>query len=173
MLSSLIDRHTHSIAMKGQIMITQSELKKLLHYDPETGIFIRIKSKSIAGYYSNGYKKLKIKGKEYFCHRVAWLYMTGNMPKDCIDHINRIKDDNRFVNLRECTRQQNNLNVSLKANNKSGYKGVSWSKTSKKWKATGYLNKKSIHLGFFENPNDAYKEYKKFINTHHKDFGLY
>jgi len=152
-------------------MLTQEELKSKVIYFPEEGYFIRLPLGNVAGYNENGYVKLKINGKGYFAHRLAWLYMTGEMPKDCIDHINGIKHDNRFINLRECTRQQNNLNVSLKSNNTSGYKGVSWNKRAKKWKATGYLNKKCIHLGFFKKAEDAYNEYIKFINEHHKDFG--
>jgi hypothetical protein len=154
-------------------MITQEQLKEKLIYFSKEGYFIRLPLGNVAGYNENGYVKLKIKGKAYFAHRLAWLYMTGEMPKNCIDHINGIKHDNRFSNLRECTRQQNNLNVPLKANNKSGYKGVSWFKPMKKWRATGYLNKKSIHLGYFTNPEDAHNEYKKFIDEHHKEFGVY
>jgi hypothetical protein len=154
-------------------MLTQSELKSKLIFFPEDGYFIRLPLGNAAGCIAQGYIRIKINGKPYLAHRLAWLYMTGNMPQDCIDHINGIKHDNRFINLRECTRQQNNLNVPLKANNKSGHKGVSWSKIANKWKSTGYLNKKSIHLGYFNSPLDASEKYKLFINEHHKDFGLY
>jgi hypothetical protein len=149
-------------------MLTQEQLKEKLIYFPKEGYFIRLPLGNVAGYYENGYIKLKINSKGYFAHRLAWLYMTGEMPKDCIDHINGIKDDNRFENLREATKSQNNLNVGIKKNNKSGYKGVSAYKN--KWKATGYLNKKSIHLGYFKYPKDAHNAYVKFILDNHKDF---
>lgn len=149
-------------------MLTQEQLKELLIYFPKEGYFIRLPLGNVAGYYENGYIKLKINSKGYFAHRLAWLYMTGEMPKNCIDHINGIKDDNRFENLREATRSQNNLNVGIKKNNTSGYKGVSAYKN--KWRATGYLNKKSILLGYFDDKQEAHNAYIKFTEANHKDF---
>ena len=124
-------------------MITQSQLKELLHYDPETGVFTRLKSTTsnaricdIAGYKKqDGYLLIGINIKQYFAHRLAFLYMTGKFPQKQIDHINTIRDDNRWSNLREANNQQNSYNQTKYKNNKSGFKGVCWHKNKKKWQA--------------------------------------
>jgi len=109
-------------------MITQQELKELLHYNPETGIFTR-KTKvnrnkvigSIAGTTDfHGYVAIAIDGKKYKAHRLAWLYMYGKFPDNCIDHINNITTDNRIVNLRDATLSQNQCNKKINVNNSSG-----------------------------------------------------
>ncbi|MGK6932818.1 HNH endonuclease [Escherichia coli] len=74
--------------------------------------------------------------------------MNGSLPKSDIDHINLVRDDNRIANLRLATRSQNIQNVNKKANNKSGYKGVSWDKKSRKWRAQIVINKRKVNLGF-------------------------
>lgn len=79
-------------------------------------------------------------------------------PEDkLVDHINHNSLDNRRKNLRICTYQQNNMNVSVSKRNKSGVVGVSFHKASKKWAARIKLNKKDIWLGSFEFIEDAIK----------------
>lgn len=139
-------------------MITQQELKELLHYNPETGIFTR-KTKvnrnkvigSIAGTTDfHGYVAITIDGKKYKAHRLAWLYMYGKFPDNCIDHINNITTDNRIVNLRDATLSQNQCNKKINVNNSSGVKGVSWHKKMKKWRVRLYVNQKETNFGFFD-----------------------
>lgn len=77
------------------------------------------------------------------------------------DHINLDKLDNRRGNLRLATRTQNKANSPKYSNNKSGYKGVSWSNSNKKWHAQIRNNNKVINLGFFDDPKDAYEAYCK------------
>lgn len=114
-------------------MLTQERLKELFNYDPLTGIFTR---KIASGRYnrfpigsivgsphSQGYLIAVVDGKNLRLHRLAWLYVYGELPKE-IDHINNVKDDNRIANLRICNRSENVQNVVLKANNTSGYKGI-------------------------------------------------
>jgi hypothetical protein len=150
-------------------MITQAELKEVLEYNPDTGVFIRVKSNSpsvkvgdVAGTYDyKGYIAIKINYKLYKAHRLAWLYMRGKFPEKCIDHINHIKDDNRWTNLREATNSQNNSNRVKQKNNKSGYKGVIWKKKNKKWQATITYMNKIIYLGLYTTPEEASEAYKK------------
>ena len=102
-------------------MLTQERLKQLLNYDPETGIFTRIISVSsnalkgdIAGWINgHGYRQLSIDYKKYDCHRLAFLYMLGKLPNEEVDHINHIRSDNRWINLREVTRHENKKNLSF------------------------------------------------------------
>lgn len=115
-------------------MINSNELRALLTYDKDTGVFRRNTSSggqeigSIAGTISKyGYIRIRIKNKAYFAHRLAWLYEYGVWPENEIDHINGEKSDNRLINLREASRSGNNHNKNIK-NSASGVKGVSWSK---------------------------------------------
>ncbi len=91
-------------------MLTQAELKAVLHYDPETGIFTRYGHNKCGSKTYQGYIGIGIKRKTYYAHRLAWLYMTGVWPSKEIDHKNRIRDDNRWVNLREATRSMQSRN---------------------------------------------------------------
>jgi len=77
------------------------------------------------------------------------------------DHINGNKLDNRKENLRHCTKSENMRNRGKQTNNKSGYKGVSWHLRAKKWLAHIVINRKSIHLGLFDDPEEASKTYRK------------
>lgn len=143
-------------------MIIQQQLKDLVTYDPKTGIMIwkfitsnRVKKDRKMGHYANGYLMTSIFGKKYQVHRLAWLYVYGEFPKHMLDHINRIRDDNRIENLREVTVKQNNENISLRSHNTSGHRGVGWHKGAKKWMAYITHNKKQIHLGLFDDLNKA------------------
>ena len=72
-----------------------------------------------------------------------------------IDHINGVKTDNRINNLRLVTRSINLQNASMRCHNTSGFNGVSWHKSTKKWRAQIRVDGKSIHLGVFSNKKDA------------------
>jgi len=104
--------------MKYVNNISAEYLKSILHYNPENGKFTwiavtsnRVKLGMEAGTMrNNGYLKININSQLYFTHRLAFLYMTGEWPKAHIDHINGVKDDNRWCNLREATSSQNNKN---------------------------------------------------------------
>jgi hypothetical protein len=148
-------------------MLTQARLKKLLSYDPETGVFVRLVSLNnktrvgaVAGsiHKYKGYQVVTVDGGKYFGHRLAWLYMMGEWPQE-IDHIDHVKSNNRFSNLRLASRSENCLNIKLKSNNKSGVKGVSWDGRKNKWHAQMTYLGKNRSLGFFEVVEDA----KEFI----------
>jgi len=131
------------------------QLKELLHYCPETGIFTWLvsrgrtaKASSVAGCLdkSTGYKVIRSLGKKYKAHRLAWLYVYGGFPPDGVDHINRVKTDNRICNLRLATQAENGQNLSIYNNNTCGHTGVSWNKPRQKWQAYIKINQKQIYL---------------------------
>lgn len=76
-----------------------------------------------------------------------------------VDHINRDGLDNRKKNLRTCTHLENRRNSTGKIGGTSKYKGVTWNKQHKKWKARVHINRKEIFLGYFKNEEDAAKAY--------------
>ena len=128
-------------------MITQEQAKFWWKYNPETGIFHCQHNGKLAGTIDQrGRIVLSKYGRKYKAHRIAFLIMTGNIPVE-IDHINRIKSDNRWDNLREATRSNNCLNKANGKNNTSGYKNVS--PYNNKWKAGITINGKYIHFGTF------------------------
>lgn len=143
-------------------MITQKRLKELLEYDEEKGVFI-YKTKrgsrqkgSIAGSFQNkGYIQITVDNENYLAHRLAWLYVYGEWPKHQIDHINRIKTDNRIVNLRDVNNSTNHHNVGIRKHNTSGVTGVYWSNNKNKWVASIEINNKKYHLGIFNTLEDA------------------
>ena len=150
-------------------MITQSELKSKLYYNPETGIFTRITTKKSNNKpSSNGYIYLSVNNKQYSAHRLAWLYVYGEFPTNCIDHINRIKHDNKIENLREASYSQNSYNKECKS--KSGYKGVTWWERDKNWKSQITINNKNIHLGYFKKAKDAHNAYINALNKYVGDY---
>ena len=100
----------------------------------------------------NGYIQIKVGGKHYLAHRLIMLAFVGESDQE-IDHINRIRDDNRFENLRYCTRSENMLNMD-KVDNTKGY---TWYRT--KWQAYIRINGKQKHLGCFDTEEDAHQAY--------------
>lgn len=147
--------------------ITLERLKSVLHYEPVTGVWTWIKAISqrgkvgaVAGCIKDtGYRSIGVYRKEYRSNRLAHFYMTGEWPKNHIDHENLDTTDDRWNNLREATPTQNNANWGRKSTNKSGYKGVSWNKANKKWVAYLQVGRKNRNLGYFTTPEAAHERY--------------
>ena len=147
-------------------MLTLEDLKKEVEYKPLTGLFYRLKTHrtvkrgDIAGgihqlsQHSKAYIRIGILGKYYSAHRLAWFYMTGYWPSEDIDHINQDSLDNRWINLRECSHQENGKNQKKYINNTSGVVGVHL-RSSGKWRARIFHKGKHINLGHFDSFDDA------------------
>ena len=152
------------------------QLKELLSYDPDTGLFTwkispsnSVKQNQIAGTHNtNGHIQIKIFRQRYFAHRLAWFFVKGHWPKAIIDHINGIRDDNRIANLREVTASQNGHNQTKPhSRTQSGYLGVSWIKSRNKWQAGIGINGKYKFLGYFDDPKSAHAKYLEAKKIYH------
>jgi hypothetical protein len=160
------------------IMLDQKTLKKMLNYDPETGEFTwimipnnTIKLGRIAGkLMPNGYTNIRVKKRNYYAHRLAFLWMTGKFPKETVDHINHNKSDNRWNNLRPASYSENMINVKITTRNTSGCKGVYWHKGAQKWCARGTKNKITTSLGLFTCLKEASKRFKDWQKENFGDF---
>lgn len=142
--------------------LTAERLRSLISYDPDTGNFIWLVAHrgivvgSEAGSLDRdgGYIQIGVDHRLYRAHRLAWLYMTGDWPIE-VDHKNGNRADNRWDNLREATRSQNNANGKRRADNTSGHKGISWDSRRGRWHAYININSKRRNLGCFREIESA------------------
>jgi len=162
-------------------MITQDELKKNLNYDPESGVFTWIKRRgpnadigSVAGCVKrDGYVAIGINKKPYAAHRLAWVYMYGEIPAGKhIDHIDRDRKNNRISNLRLANKSQNAMNMGMMSTNTSGVKGVCFDKNRGKFMAYIGIDNKQFYLGRFSSIDEAKDAYETASQKYHGEFGL-
>lgn len=167
--------------------MTKEDWEKLVEYNPDKGTFIwRVRDDSCysrsmdrkrfntwragndaSSKTSEGYRKIRYKGKSFYAHRVAWLMTYGTHPSGVIDHINHDGSDNRISNLASVSHIENMQNQKLRPDNKSGCTGVRFDKRIKKWRASIVVNKKYIGLGSFAEFKDA-KAARMLANAKHK-----
>jgi hypothetical protein len=158
--------------------LTQEYLKEKFIYVNE-GILIRIPAskfisdidikKALSKKIKNKYPRLFVHGKQYQIHRLIFLYHHGHMPK-LIDHINGDSSDNRIENLRAATNSENTWNSKLYKNNKSGLKGIYYSKETGKWVASIYSGGKRVFHGRYVSKREAAVEIKSARIRLHGDF---
>lgn len=141
--------------------LTQKRLKEALNYNKKTGLFTwkirkqNIQVGSVAGCNDNGYTTIGLDGYKYSAHVLAWFYVEGYWPENIIDHRNRIRNDNRWLNLRHTSYICNAINIAIPKNNKSGVKGVCYEKGRDKWRADIQVYGRSKKLGRFNILVDA------------------
>ena len=115
----------------------------------------------------DGYLKTLIKRKPYRVHRIIFMMHHGYIPK-ILDHIDGDVTNNRIENLREVTVSESNRNRGKHRNNTSGFKGVTFVKSIRKYSSRICINNKRLFLGYFDDPETAYVSYcdaaKKFGN---------
>jgi len=142
--------------------IDLSTLKRMLRYDPETGELRwkttrggRVKRGSLAGSKtSDGYLAVKIKGRIYPSHRIAWWLHEGYWPEHYIDHINGNRQDNRFSNLRAVSPRCNVQNTAKTSGTSSKYKGVCRLKSGR-WMAHIQIDGKQKKIGEYDTEFEA------------------
>ncbi|AUR96595.1 HNH nuclease, partial [Vibrio phage 1.228.O._10N.261.49.C1] len=148
-------------------MITQQELISVLSYDEESGVFTWRATGNAAGSSrktprdTTSYLRIMINRNEYRAHRLAFLYMTGRMPVDMVDHIDGNGLNNAWSNLRESNQLDNQHNRKTNRNNNTGVSGVGWCSSSEKWRARISDNGKRLNLGRFDSFDDAVKARKE------------
>ena len=103
---------------------------------------------------SCGYKQIQINNKCYKVHRIIWYLKYKIWPNE-IDHINGVRDDNRLINLRNVSSQQNSRNVKQSKRNTSGTVGVYWHKRDNLWEAKIKVNNNLINLGSYPTKQEA------------------
>jgi hypothetical protein len=166
--------------------LTQDYLKECLTYDPETGIFTwnerpvhhfksqgfcdhwnkRFANKDITGVSDQGYIRMEINNRPYKAHRFAFLYMEGYLPEHGVDHIDRNRLNNKWINLREVGKKCNGQNCNLSKANKSGVTGVRWDKRLNRWISQIGINYERKNLGYFKDLDEAvWARYNEEVNN--------
>ena len=154
-------------------------LKEILTYNPETGMFcwrVSLSNRRKAGHVAGcicktyGYRIIGIDGHVYRSSRLAYLYMMDKFPDDLIDHINGIRSDDRWCNLRCATHSQNHMNIPHQRNNTLGLKGVYFHKQSGKYCARITVNRRTTALGLYKTPAEAYTAYCNAATALHGNF---
>jgi hypothetical protein len=156
-----------------------AEVRELLSYCSVTGeLTWRIFNRSIspgsrAGTTQiDGYRRVRLRGRNYKAHRLAWLLHYGVDPGRLhIDHIDGNRSNNAIDNLRLCTQRQNSRNIPIKKNNTSGVPGVSWHHHTKKWRAYVNKDRKQHYLGVFETLHEAVAARNSAAALLHGEFG--
>jgi hypothetical protein len=155
--------------------LTAERLRELLHYDPETGLFVwRVRSSSRAGPGDaagrpdkRGYMWVGIDRRVRSVHRLAWLYVHGSWPLNEIDHIDGDKGNNRIENLRDVTRSTNQQNFRVaRRGTRSGLLGA-WMHPCGRWTSQIVVDGQRRHLGLFDTPEQAHAAYLAAKRSHH------
>lgn len=155
--------------------LTQRRLKELLHYDPNTGIFTwrrrrgcRAAGSRAGADHHSGYWRIRVDDRLYNAHRLAWFYVLGKWPAEQIDHVNGMRSDNRFDNLRSASHAQNCANSAIRSDSKSRVKGVT--RLANGWIARIFISGKRIHLGRFPTSEAAHQAYAAATNRARGEF---
>jgi hypothetical protein len=145
---------------------TREQLRSVIAYDPDTGVFTRLHATSSQGpageikgsirrnNCGKAYRSFSVFGVSHSAHRLAFIYMTGEAPEQ-VDHENGNGLDNRWANLRASTNERNSKNQRLRKSNTSGQMGVSWHKKSRQWAIRINANGRRIYLGYRKSLGEA------------------
>lgn len=160
---------------------TQERLRQLFMYEEETGRILHNnpkyparKGKEAGREHRRGgrdvqYRKVKVDGREVFSHRVAWILNNGDIPEGMtLNHKDHDGMNNRLDNLELVTPDQHQLDRPLSKSNTSSCNGVSWYRPYGKWVAKISVNGERIHLGYFDDFEEAVEARKEA----ERDFGF-
>jgi hypothetical protein len=162
-------------------MISVSELRRLLNYDPQTGVFTwkargrGVRAGKVAGSVkrdvgrNTAYVCVSIHQRHYYAHRLAWLYVHSKWPAEQIDHVDLDGTNNRIDNLRLATIRQNSANSPARKNNRLGVKGVR-KRTRGSYEARVSLTGRSEVIGYFKTAEEAHAAYLSALKSHYGEF---
>lgn len=160
--------------------INLRRLRSVLSYDPVTGVFLwLVRRRSGRGTFTTigdeagfietlGYRCIGLNGRVYKAHRLAWLFVYGEWPRDDIDHINGDRADNRIDNLRIGGKKLNARNAKRKSTNLTGLKGVTRQKGG--FIARIGVNYERIYLGNFRTAQAAHQAYVEAADKYFGEF---
>lgn len=155
-------------------VLSLSLLNELYYYNSENGQLIHkvtrrgVRKGTVAGSVKkDGYVHLKIMGVEYYAHRVIYFMLHGYLPA-MVDHKDGNRSNNKPANLRAATSGQNCANSRVRKDNVCGIKGIR--RSGKKWRASITTEKKQLHLGSFDNHEQASAAYRNAAIQHHREF---
>ena len=142
--------------------LAKNLMSVLFDYNEETGDLIwklpsylkQRKGEAVGFINEKGYKEVCLNHRRYRIHRLVYFMHYGDVP-DILDHINNDRTDNRIENLRPADSSQNSYNRKLVGSNKSGIKGVYWSKHNNKWRGQIKVRGKKLHIGYFDTLEEA------------------
>jgi hypothetical protein len=149
--------------------LTQSWLRRLITYEPETGNFYKPDGQIAGSCNHEGYRRIYLCGTSFPAHRLAFFWLLGRWPKAQVDHINGDPGDNRWCNLREATQTQNKANSRVYKNNRLGVKGVRLHRNGT-YEARIRVNGKLIYLGCSPTIEEAKEVYAKAAQKYFGDF---
>lgn len=145
------------------------ELRDMFEYH-EDGYLIRKSTGKPCGKRANrhtGYAIVGV-GKRRLCaHRIIFAIVYGEIPVGEVDHINGDRMDNRIENLRDVSSSENMHNSKKRKDNSSGFPGVTWYALCQKWRAQIMADKRQIHIGDFDDFEDAVQARKKAKIKYH------
>lgn len=159
---------------RREATLTAEELREILTYDPDTGLFHwkkhrnknKIGQRAGAVSKGDGYRRIVINGTHFVEQRLAWLYVTGEWPIFIVDHDNEHRADNRFENLKDVSWSANNLKRKLHPRNTSGEKGVSLHKSGR-WRASLFFNGRQVYHKLFSTKEEAAAAYAEQRKQYH------
>lgn len=157
---------------------TLEQASRYYRYEPDSGqlLFVidghrRRRTGEPAGWTNqNGYVLVRIEGHAFRAHRVAWLLQTGEWPTLDVDHINGVRTDNRWCNLRAATRSQNLQNMGRRRDNLSGVKGVGYDRAKRRWRAQIKVDGRNLHVGRFDTKEEAAAAYAAAAEKYFGEF---
>lgn len=144
--------------------VTYERASELLAYNPETGwLTWKVQKSSRAAIGSRAgsvskadrYRRIQIDGENILEHIVIWLMVYGELPSHEVDHENRVRDDNRKMNLREASISQNRANAKMRSDNTTGQRGVVYHKQTGRFNARIEIDGMRKSLGLYETAKEA------------------
>jgi len=153
--------------------LTAELLRELLNYNPASGVFTRRKACNghrageVAGWTEHGYVRVVVAGVKLYAHQLAWLYMTGSLPRNKMDHLDGNGLNNKFSNIREATDVVNAQNIrAAQKNNQLGVLGVY--RKRDRFIARIYFDGEQKIVGRFDTPEEAHAAYVAAKRRHHE-----